>query len=305
MALVNKVKREINAKLVYFGPGLSGKTTNLNLIYGKLKPDFRGKLKTMSIQNDKMLFFDFTPPGDGNVKGYSVRFHVYTIKGEASGASPWKMVLKGADGVVFVADSAPERLAANQESLQNLNEYLSSSGQSLNDIPVIFEYNKRDHVNAVPLDELQSLLNPGNLPHFQAMASRGEGVLNTLLAMIKMVLKKLRDSGLDLDEVGEELRSSREQSAAEFVQARPEVEREEYAFAAEEVVTAASLAEEGLDVEAEAGTFAEPSRHADEPEVMLQGDVEMIAPGRLRLPLIIKYAGGEKKVVLSLSVSLD
>jgi uncharacterized protein len=305
MALINKVKREINAKLVYFGPGLSGKTTNLNLIYAKLKPEFRGKLKTMSIQNDKMLFFDFTPPGDGNVSGYNVRFHVYTIKGEATGASPWKMVLKGADGVVFVADSAPERLAANQESLQNLDEYLGSSGQSLTDVPVIFEYNKRDSVNAVPLDELQSLLNPGNFPHFQATASRGEGVLNTLLAMIKMVLKKLRDSGLELVEVGEELRSSREEAAAESAQARPELEQEEYAFAAEEVVTAASLAEEGLDVEAAAETHAEPSRLADEPEVMLQGDVEMIAPGRLRLPLIIRYAGGEKRVALNLSVSLD
>jgi hypothetical protein len=123
--------------------------------------------------------------------------------------------------------------------------------------------------------------------------------------MIKMVLKKLRDSGLDLDEVGVELQSSREQAAAEFVQARPELEQEEYAFAAEEVVTAASLAEEGLDVEVAAETYAEPSRLADEPEVMLQGDVEMIAPGRLRLPLIIRYAGGEKRVALNLSVSLD
>jgi uncharacterized protein len=205
MALINKVKREINAKLVYFGPGLSGKTTNLNLIYGKLKPDFRGKLKTMSIQKDKMLFFDFTPPGDGNVDGYSVRFHIYTIKGEATGASPWKMVLKGADGVVFVADSAQERLAANLDSLQNLDDYLAGAGQSLTDIPVIFEYNKRDSVNAVSLDELQSLLNPGNFPHFLATASRGEGVLNTLMAMIKIVLKKLRNSGLNLEEVSEEL----------------------------------------------------------------------------------------------------
>ena len=150
MALINKIKREINAKLIYFGPGLSGKTTNLNHIYSKLKPEFRGKLKLMNIQNDKMLFFDFTPPGDGKMNGYNVRLHIYTIKEGGNAVPPWKMVLKGADGVVFVADSSPERMAANQESLQSLGKYLAAHGQSLADIPLVFAYNKRDRVDAVP-----------------------------------------------------------------------------------------------------------------------------------------------------------
>lgn len=307
MALVNKIKREINAKLVFFGPGLSGKTTNLNHIYSKLKPEFRGKLKSMNIQNDKMLFFDFTPPGDGKVNGYSVRFHIYTIKGETKSSSPWKMVLKGADGVVFVADSAPDRMTANRESLRNLAEYLGAYGQNPEDIPLVFEYNKRDRVDAVPLEDLQRMLNPGNLPGFPATASNGDGVLNALLALVRMVLKKLRETGLELEAGVEKLQGVSEQVAVESLQAQvqAQVEQEGKSFAYEDEVTTVSLAEEEIAAEPEASIVAAPSIHGDEPEVSLHGDVEMVAPGRLRLPITIKYAGREKTIALNLTVSLD
>lgn len=305
MALVNKIKREINAKLVFFGPGLSGKTTNLNHIYSKLKPEFRGKLKSMNIQNDKMLFFDFTPPGDGTVNGYSVRFHLYTLKGDTKGSSPWKMVLKGADGVVFVADSAPDRLTANRESLKNLAEYLGAYGQDAADIPVVFEYNKRDCIDAVPLEDLQRMLNPGNLPGFPATASRGEGVLNALLALVRIVLKKLRETGLELEESVEKLQGVSEQVAADSLHAQTQVEQAGKSFADEDEVTTVSLAEEEIAVEPEAAVVTAPSIHGEEPEVSFNGDVEMVAPGRLRLPITIKYAGGEKTIALNLTVSLD
>ena len=164
MALVNNSKREINAKLVYYGPGLSGKTTSLKHIYGKLKPEFRGKLKSMNVQGDKMFFFDFTPPGDGNVNGYNVRLHIYTLRGEPAGPAPWKMVLKGVDGIVFVADSSPERMETNCESLQHLDEYLLAHGQSVANIPLVYAYNKRDRNDALPVEDLQRKLNPRNCP---------------------------------------------------------------------------------------------------------------------------------------------
>jgi len=305
MALVNKIKREINAKLVFFGPGLSGKTTNLNHIYSKLKPEFRGKLKSMNIQNDKMLFFDFTPPGDGKVNGYSVRFHIYTIKGETKSSSPWKMVLKGADGVVFVADSAPDRMTANRESLKNLAEYLGAYGQDAADIPVVFEYNKRDRVDAVPHEDLQRMLNPGNLPNFPATASRGDGVLNALLALVRIVLKKLRETGLDLEEGVEKLQGVSEQVAAGSAAAQVQVEQAGKSFADEDEVTTVSLLEEEIAAEPEAAIITAPTIHDDEPEVSLHGDVEMVAPGRLRLPITIKYAGREKTIALNLTVSFD
>lgn len=305
MALVNKIKREINAKLVFFGPGLSGKTTNLNHIYSKLKPECRGKLKSMNIQNDKMLFFDFTPPGDGKVNGYSVRFHIYTIKGETKSPSPWKMVLKGVDGVVFVADSAPERMTANLDSLNNLAEHLRAYGQDPADIPVVFEYNKRDRIDAVPLEDLQRMLNPGNLPNVPATASRGDGVLNTLLALVRIVLKKLRETGLDLEEGVEKLQGGGVLVAADSAEVQAQVEPEGNSFANEDEVTTVSLAEEEIASEPEAAAVATTSIPAEEPEVSFNGDVEIVAPGRLRLPITIKYAGREKSIALNLTVSLD
>ena len=303
MALVNRIKREINAKLVFFGPAQSGKSTNLNLIYSKLKSEFRGKLKSMNIQGDRMLFFDFTPPGNGNVNGFNVRFHIYTIKGEAKGVSSWKMVLKGADGVLFVADSAPDRMAANRESLKNLAEQLGAHGQNLADIPVVFEYNRRDRIDAVPVEDMQRILNPGNFPHFSATASRGEGVLNALLSLVRTVLKRLRETGLELEECVE-TRGVGERAAEELAESQVMVEPVADAIADEEVTTSL-LAEEEFAAGPEAAIVAAPSIHGEEPEVSLNGEVEMVAPGRLRLPITIKYAGKEKTIALNLTVGLD
>src|SRR5512137_906990 len=159
MALVNHAKGEINAKLVFYGPGLSGKSTNLNFIYRKLKPEHRGKLKAMNIEKERMLFFDFSPSGPGKVGAYNVRFHIYTITGEAASGTAWKMVLKGVDGVVFVADSAPDRLGANLESLSVLRKTLEGYSINLADLPGVLQCNKRDLSAALPLDEMQNALN--------------------------------------------------------------------------------------------------------------------------------------------------
>lgn len=278
MALVNNNKREINAKLVYFGPGLSGKTTSLNHVYGKLKPEFRGQLKTMNVQSDRMFFFDFTPPGDANVNGFSVRLHIYTLKGEPAGPAPWKMVLKGVDGIVFVADSAPDRMAANRESLQSLDQHLKSFGQSLADIPLVFAYNKRDRADAVPMEDMQRLLNSLNRPAVPVVASKGDGVLNALLTLVKMVLKKLRETGTDTGLSPQPAVSEVADEALEYT------------------------VEEELETETEAVSLS-PLPEGGEPEVAFAGQVQVLGGGSLRVPLVISYAGGEKTVTLELKLS--
>lgn len=194
MALVNYAKREINAKIVFYGPGLCGKTTNIKYIHEKLRPDTRGKLLSLATETDRTLFFDFLPVDLGEIKGYQTRFHLYTVPGQVFYNSTRKMVLKGADGIVFVADSQREMLHANQESLANLRENLAEQGKDIDDIPMVIQYNKRDLPSAMPVEELDRILNPRKLPTFSACAHDGTGVLQTLSSVAKMILFKMRES---------------------------------------------------------------------------------------------------------------
>ncbi len=189
MALINHAKREINAKIVYVGPNLSGKTTILQHIYRKLKPEFRGKIKSMNLQNDKMMFFDFQPAQQRELDGYRVKFHVYTLVGNVSQSSSWKMVIKGADGVVFVADSSSNRVIANVECFQNLKEILCS--YSLNDIPIVLQCNKRDLPDVLPLEDMSLTLTGEATPVFPSIASKGEGVLEGIFSLTKNILNHI------------------------------------------------------------------------------------------------------------------
>ncbi|MBI4746805.1 MAG: hypothetical protein HY786_09820 [Deltaproteobacteria bacterium] len=193
MALLNYSNREVNAKIVYYGPGLSGKTTNIDCIYKKLKPDQKGKLVSLATQTDRTLFFDFLPIELGEVKGFKTRFHLYTVPGQVFYNATRKMVLKGADGVVFVADSQRQMMDANIESLKNLEENLNAYGKTLEKMPHVIQFNKRDLSNAVPLEEMYKKLNRFNAPFFEAVATEGKGVVETLSAAAKMVLRNLRE----------------------------------------------------------------------------------------------------------------
>jgi signal recognition particle receptor subunit beta len=205
MALVNHQKLEINVKIVYFGPTGSGKTTNLKQIYTKLDPDCRGTLKAMNVQGEKMVFFDLIPPDAGKNTAYKVRYHLYTLSGEVSDPSPWKMVLKGVDGIVFVADSASEQKIANQESMKMLDKYLQDFGTNLSQIPCVIQYNKKDLANAVSGEEMQYLLNQERIPQASANARSGEGVFPTCLKLVSLINNDLQGKGLELDTRVEQL----------------------------------------------------------------------------------------------------
>ncbi len=192
MTFINYASREINCKIVYYGPGLCGKTTNLQYIYDSTAPQAKGKLISLATETDRTLFFDFMPLELGTVRGFKTRFHLYTVPGQVYYDASRKLILKGVDGVVFVADSQEERMDANIESLYNLEENLQTQGYNLIDIPYVLQLNKRDLPNVVPTDELAAELQRKGEPVFEANALQGVGVFDTLKAVAKQVLTELR-----------------------------------------------------------------------------------------------------------------
>jgi signal recognition particle receptor subunit beta len=222
--MINYASREINCKIVYYGPGLGGKTTNLEHVYGKVSPDTRGKLISLATETERTLFFDFLPVDLGTIRGFRTRFHLYTVPGQVYYNASRKLILKGVDGVVFVADSQMERMEANVESMQNLYDNMTEHGYDITRMPFVIQYNKRDLPNAASVGELQAALNPGwevaeparqrpvpdpsrpgehlvaqlptgewveRAPYHEAVAVSGEGVFDTLKAVSKLVLKSL------------------------------------------------------------------------------------------------------------------
>ncbi len=191
MSLINYSSREINVKIVYYGPGLCGKTTNIQYIYEKVSPETKGKLITLATEMDRTLFFDFLPLELGKVKGFSTRFHLYTVPGQVYYDASRKLILRGVDGIVFVADSQRSRYDANIESLYNLHENLAEYNLKLEDIPFAIQYNKRDLPDIISVEELEQELNPKGYPSFEAVAIKGIGVFDTLKAVAKAVLRNL------------------------------------------------------------------------------------------------------------------
>ena len=192
MSFINYSLREINCKIVYYGPGLCGKTTNLQYVYAKTNPDAKGKMISLATETERTLFFDFLPLSLGEIRGFKTRFHLYTVPGQVFYDASRKLILKGVDGVVFVADSQIERMEANLESVENLRVNLSEQGYDLSKIPYVVQYNKRDLPNIATVDELRRLLNPRGVPEYQAVAPTGVGVFDTLKAVAKLVLTELK-----------------------------------------------------------------------------------------------------------------
>ncbi|NIO15864.1 MAG: gliding-motility protein MglA [Deltaproteobacteria bacterium] len=192
MSFINYSAREINCKIVYYGPGLCGKTTNLQYIFSKMRPESRGKMISLATETERTLFFDFLPLSLGDVRGFKTRFHLYTVPGQVFYDASRKLILKGVDGVVFVADSQITRVDANVESFENMRVNLKEQGYDLDRIPLAIQYNKRDLDNIASVSELHALLNYRNVPEFEVVAINGIGVFETLKAIIKQVLVELR-----------------------------------------------------------------------------------------------------------------
>jgi signal recognition particle receptor subunit beta len=194
MAFINYSAREINCKIVYYGPGLGGKTTNLLYIYQKTNPDAKGKMISLATESERTLFFDFLPLALGNIKGFKVRFHLYTVPGQIFYDASRKLILRGVDGVVFVADSQVERMEANLESMDNLRLNLREQSYELDNLPFVIQYNKRDLPNVVPLDEINRALNPKGVSFFEGVAHQGKGVFETFKEIAKQVILQLKKS---------------------------------------------------------------------------------------------------------------
>ena len=192
MTFINYASREINCKIVYYGPGLGGKTTNLQYIYSKTAPEAKGKMISLATETDRTLFFDFLPLDLGSIRGFTTRFHLYTVPGQVFYDASRKLILKGVDGVAFVADSQEERMDANIESIRNLDENLREQGFDLQTIPYVLQVNKRDLPSALPVDVMYRALNFKREPTFEAVASEGIGVFDTLKAVAKQILVELR-----------------------------------------------------------------------------------------------------------------
>ncbi len=191
MSLINYSSREINCKIVYYGPGLCGKTTNLQHIYSRVPQETRGKMISLATEMDRTLFFDFLPLELGQIRGFRTRFHLYTVPGQVYYNASRKLILKGVDGIVFVADSQIDRFEANIESYMNMLDNLTDHDLTIEKIPFVMQYNKRDLPRVVPVDDLERELNPRKAPYFEAVALRGTGVFDTLKVACKLVLKTL------------------------------------------------------------------------------------------------------------------
>ena len=192
MSTINFAAREINFKVVYYGPGLSGKTTNLKQIHAHVPGDAKGEMVSLQTEDERTLFFDFLPLDLGKVNGFKTRFHLYTVPGQVFYNASRRLILRGVDGVVFVADSAPNRLRANAESLRNLRENLAEYDLTLGELPYVIQINKRDLTDALPVDMIQTVLDPSSrVPLFEAVAQEFEGVVEPLKAVSKLVLEKL------------------------------------------------------------------------------------------------------------------
>ncbi|MFC1574596.1 ATP/GTP-binding protein [Gemmatimonadota bacterium] len=191
MSMINYASREINCKVVYYGSGLGGKTSNLEYVYSRVNPDTKGKMISLATETERTLFFDFLPIDLGEIRGFKTRFHLYTVPGQVYYNASRRLILKGVDGLIFVADSQRSRLEANIEAMHNLYENMESYGYDIETIPFVIQYNKRDLSDIMSVEELRAVINPMGVPDFEGVAIEGDGVFQTLSAVSKLVVQSL------------------------------------------------------------------------------------------------------------------
>jgi len=308
MALFNYATRELSAKIVYYGPGLSGKTTNIEMVHRILRPEQKGRLISLPTETDRTLFFDFLPVDLGQIKGFKVRFHLYTVPGQVFYNATRRLVLQGVDGVVFVADSQADMAQSNVDSLKNLVENLATYGKKLDDLPFVLQYNKRDLKQILPVKDMSARLNPRSVPVVEGIAKDGVGVSETLVTVSRMVFSHLRKTLLmpgetaEHEEMGEladvkiresfrpkeaevfeEISDLEEiQEAPEELEAPPAAEPPAFSRTAVEVPEAPEAPETPQTAEPPdlSGTAVEAPERADVLPAAPPADEEQAAPGR-------------------------
>ena len=192
MSFFNHNAKEIHCKIVYYGPSLGGKTTNVQWVYQNTADDQKSKLVALNTDVERTLFFDFLPLNIGDIRGYQTRFHLYSVPGQVVYDASRKLILKGLDGIIFVADSQTERMEENLEALRNLQKNLDAQGYNIRDVPMVVQYNKRDLPNAASMQELRRSLNLYNAPEFEATANEGRGVMESLKSVSKSIIHVLK-----------------------------------------------------------------------------------------------------------------
>jgi len=282
VALFNYATRELSAKIVYYGPGLSGKTTNIEMIHKMLRPEQKGRLISLPTETDRTLFFDFLPIDLGQIKGFKVRFHLYTVPGQVFYNATRRLVLQGVDGVVFVADSQREMGNSNMESLKNLMDNLSTYGKKLEELPFVLQYNKRDLKNVATAKELDQALNFLRVPTFEAVAPTGKGVTETLVAISRIVFANLRKTLLMPGEmVAHEDLPGLADDRIRNTFTPPEAEPLEEIAEVEELPEAAP---EGIELEPEAPAGLRPVEPEPERGFDELGEIEIERPEAFREP---------------------
>lgn len=281
MAIINYAKKEISAKIVYYGPSLCGKTTNLQYTYTSIKPEQKGKLVSLATEADRTLFFDFLPIEVANVRGFKTRFHFYTVPGQVYYNSTRRAVLTGVDGLVFVADSQRDKMEENKESLANMEENLNYYGKSIKTTPLVFQYNKRDLPNLTSIEEMNQILNPDGYPYFEAVATTGEGVLKPLTKISKMVLAHI--------EKGTSRGSANDMADHEAIKETPPEAEKSHQMSSTPLKEAK----------------AEPDITGGRIQIVGTGDATIISANAINLPIKLKFDENERTYMMDIAIKLD
>lgn len=306
MAVINYLKKEISAKIVYYGPSLCGKTTNIQSIYTGIKPDQKGKLVSLATEADRTLFFDFLPIEIANVRGFKTRLHFYTVPGQVYYNSTRRAVLTGVDGLVFVADSQRDKMEENIESLNNLEENLNYYGKSIKTLPLVIQYNKRDLQDVISIAEMNQIMNPEGYPSTEAVATSGTGVLETLTLITKMVLQHI--------EKGASPQQKKPQSG--FQPARPATagpDKEPPAApkvspvraGAVDMSTERPIPEDLVDLEPEEPVQASAGFTGGRIRIVSTGTPSIISANAFNLPIKIKIENDDKIYIMDMAIKLD
>ncbi|MBN2298151.1 MAG: hypothetical protein JXM72_06130 [Deltaproteobacteria bacterium] len=302
MAVINYSKKEISAKIVYYGPSVCGKTTNIQSIYSSIKPDQKGKLVSLATEADRTLFFDFLPIEIANIRGFKTRLHFYTVPGQVYYNSTRRAVLTGVDGLVFVADSQRDKMEENIESLANLEENLNYYGKSIKTLPLVMQYNKRDLPDPTPVAEMEQILNPDGYPCFESVATTGEGVLKTLTKITKMVLKHI-----EMGTSGKQQRTTQPEPERKPVEPIPVQKNQmepEYELPDE---IQSPIQENSIPIPQQAGPSIEggPGSFGGRIQVVGTNDAKIISANAINIPIRLKIEGDERTYTMNLALKLD